>query len=94
MPERQLKRVDCKAVQGDEAYMEIKPLTFGERREASAVDALMQRVTEWNWVDWEDEPLPLPHDEAARERLTDQEVEFILAQFGLVLRGQESDAKN
>lgn len=94
MPERQLKRVDCKAVQGDGAYMVLKPLTFGERRENMSVDALMQRVVEWNWVDWDEEPLPLPHDDVARESLTDSEVEFILGQFGLVLRGQDSDAKN
>jgi len=91
---RQNKRVDCKAVQGDGAYMLIQPLTFGERKSGISVDALLSRIVEWNWTDWEGNPLPLPHNDEARDLLTDAEVEFILAQFRLVLRGQESDAKN
>ncbi len=93
MPARQLKRVDCQAVQGDGSYMVIRPLTFGERGEGLDVNGLMQRIVEWNWVDWDNEPLPLPHDEEAQKRLTDAEVEFILVQFGLTWRGQE-EAKN
>jgi len=87
---RQLKRVDCRAVQGDGAYMVIKPLTFAERKVGVNVDDLLMRVVEWNWTDWDDQPLPLPHDEASRELLTDQEIECILAQFGLVFKSNET----
>lgn len=91
---RQNKRVDCKAVQGDGSYMVIKPLTFGERAGGVNTNALMERVLEWNWTDWDGEALPLPHDDDSRQLLTDTELEFILAQFGVVLRGLESDTKN
>jgi len=82
---RQPKRVDSAAVQGTESYIVIKPLTFGERRERFTVDELMARVIEWNWLDWDDEPLPLPHDDAARALLTGEETEFLLEQFGFVI---------
>ena len=87
---RQLKRVDCRAVQGDGAYMVIKPLTFAERKAGVNVDVLLQRVVEWNWTDWDGQPLPLPHDEESREQLTDQEIEFILTQFGLVFKSNDA----
>jgi len=87
---RQLKRVDCRAVQGVGAYMVIKPLTFAERKAGVNVDVLLQRVVEWNWTDWDDQPLPLPHDEESREQLTDQEIEFILTQFGLVFKSNDA----
>lgn len=91
---RQNKRVNCKEVQGEGAYMVIKPLTFSERRDKSTIDALMKRVVEWNWTDWEGEPLPLPHTDEARDGLTDHESEFILAQFGMVFAPKEGNGPN
>jgi len=70
--------------------MVIKPLTFAERKAGVNVDVLLQRVVEWNWTDWDDQPLPLPHDEESREQLTDQEIEFILTQFGLVFKSNDA----
>jgi hypothetical protein len=91
---RQNKRVNCKEVQGEGAFMVIRPLTFSERRDKSTIDMLMQRVVEWNWTDWEDEPLPLPHTDEARDMLTDHESEFILAQFGMVFAPKEGNGPN
>jgi len=79
---RQNKRVDCKEIQGEGAYMLIKPLAFYERQAKLSITELGQRVVEWNWTDWEDNPLPLPHTDEARTMLTDPESEFILNQFG------------
>lgn len=93
MPERQRKRVDCKDVQGEGAYMLIQPLTFAERTSGLDVNGLMEHVVEWNWVDWDGNQLPLPHNDEARQLLTDWETEFILTQFGLIFRG-ENQQKN
>lgn len=74
--------------------MVIRPLTFAERRSGLTVPMLLQRIDEWNWTDWDGEPLPLPHDDDSPEQLTDAELEFILAQFGVILPGMEGNAKN
>jgi hypothetical protein len=89
---RQNRRVDCAAVQGEGAFMVVQALTFGEREQRWLKADLLQRVVEWNWTDAHDEPLPLPHDEAAIKLLDDWELDFVCD--SLVNPVTKADAKN
>ncbi len=93
MPERKNeRRVDANAVQGQGAYVLLRPLTYGEAKmirqnAAGMTDAqqvalgetlLIEKVAGWNWVDAAGNPLPLPGDDASvLDRLTVEEMDFL-----------------
>lgn len=89
-----MKRIDAGAVRGAGAWVEVRPLTWGEakaiRAEAAGLDesgavALSERlirehVTGWNWIDADGAPLPLPCDSAGvLDQLSLEEVAFLTA---------------
>lgn len=93
MPQRNaLRRIDASSVQGEGAYIVVRPLRVGEVRdirqhgetmsddERRALDntLLQQNVVEWNWVDDDGNLLPLPSVEPSVIAEMTQE-EFIFA---------------
>lgn len=89
---RRLKRVDSQAVQGEDTFVLLRPLTRREIREANerldskqmtfdeSLDDLFRRsVIEWNWTGWDDEPLPqVPDNPEVVLELIPAEREFLL----------------
>ena len=92
MPKRQnISRYDSTEVQGPDSYVEIRRFTVAEAVEYRdtakqpefdeflyGLDLIRKHVVSWNWVDNDDNPLPLPTDDPnAILSLTDREVAFI-----------------
>lgn len=90
---RGVRRVDSSAVQGDGTWVDIKAMTWGEvkaiRAEAKDADdearigmsddRLRAQILDWNWVDFDGEPLPTPlEDPSVIDALTDEEVGWLL----------------
>lgn len=66
-------------IQGDDSWVEVIPFLVGERLALPSrfdrMDLLKERVTGWNWVDGDGEPLPQPCDDPdAFQQLTTFEV--------------------
>lgn len=93
MPQRknQLK-IDAAAVQGDGAYVIMRPLTYGESKDvrrrsphmneeqklAYSEDLIATHVIAWNWVNDVGEPLPLPsQNQTVLHLLTVDEIGFL-----------------
>jgi len=103
MPKRQLKRIDTSEIQGDGSYIVLRSLTWGEVKDyqkrarddefdemTDTEQILSTAIVEWNWVDYDGEPFPLPRDDnSVVERLLVNEVKFIVS---AVLGGE--DTKN
>lgn len=92
MPKRRVqKRFDTKEVQGEGSYVILSSLRVSERRRYAkdaeeegfsalewSIDLLTKHVVEWNWVDEDDNPLPLPKDDPkVIDDLTDPEAELL-----------------
>jgi len=105
MPERPATiRVDASTVQGEEAYIEFKRLTWGERKrvreEVQKLDGgdlldyfknfIIEHVADWNWVDENGEALPRLADPGDFERLMDDETEFLFDVASGAVRGELS----
>lgn len=88
------KRVPSDAVQGEGSWIEVVGLTLGEtKRIAAATEAnggnssaqvelteqhIREHLVNWNWLDNNGDPLPLPKDDAAvLDRLYIEEITFI-----------------
>ena len=101
MPQRQnTKRVKSDEVQGEDSWVEVRRLTYGEivtMRASSGGDRLEQSaavvtaiVINWNWVDDAGTPLPLPSvDPSVINQLTDAEIAFIGTALGAEARSEE-----
>jgi len=73
MPERKYKRffeVDSSEVQGEGSYVKFCRLTYGEMRPLLertetllTTDLLAASIVEWNWVDDNGDPLPIPNSD-------------------------------
>jgi hypothetical protein len=93
MPKRKrIQRVDTEAVQGEGSYVVIKRMLVGEIRSMAkratgdmkllavemSSEILATHVVEWNWVDDEDNPLPVPYqNEEVFDQLSDEEFQFL-----------------
>jgi len=101
MPQRKsVRRFESLEIQGDDSWIEVSRLTVGEARVINeqqgkddldsfeAVLPLYQKhIVNWNWVDDDGEPLPLPkNDPDVVDGLTDQEFAFVAE----CLSGEES----
>lgn len=88
------ERYDSTDIQGEGSYVVLHKLTVGQikqMRKASrsdgdsdemsfdvGLDTIADSIVEWNWVDDNDEPLPLPtDDETIIDRLNSDEVTFL-----------------
>ena len=134
MPSRKgIVRVDAEKVMGEESYVKVRRLTYGEMKEITQagqekatevrkrleepdltpelrdaylaeIDAnetrrLMEltvrryvdHILDWNWVDENDDPLPLPKDDpSVIDKLYNSEITFLSE----ALFGQGQDEKN
>jgi hypothetical protein len=103
MPQRKLKgfTIDCEEVQGEGAYAKFKRPSWLDIRQASdqegedrstALEALKALLIEWNWVDDDGEPLPLPsEDPDVFDRMPWQEVNFLITELNNI---NQEDEKN
>jgi hypothetical protein len=70
MPQRihkLFRHIDASEVQGEGAFVDIVEFThaemtayFSENKDATNLDLIAARITAWNWVDDNGDPLPLP----------------------------------
>lgn len=86
-------RVDSSSVQGADSFIELRALTLGEMRElleksngegkvTLPYSEIAQYVTDWNWVDGNGKPLPVPSTDATVfDWLTPEERDFISVAF-------------
>lgn len=93
MAKRQgIRRVDSVEVMGEGSYVEFTPIIYGKAKQAAqqkddgdnvknadlVVDLLAGALRAWDWVDFDDDPLPLPQTGAELEdMLTVNEVQFL-----------------
>ena len=98
MPERinkLLKRIDSAEVQGEGSYVLMKSPTISDIREGTLPDTtdrtasmdfgvglLGKLVKEWNWVDDNGDPLPVP-SEAVIKDLPYVEIKFLMDALNL-----------
>lgn len=94
MPRRQyIRSYDSTEVQGEGSYVKIRDRSWKDAKELEAkaaglsgrertevvFESVSERIVEWNWVDDNEKPLPLPsEDPTVRERLYEKEIEFLL----------------
>lgn len=91
MPERKATiRVSSEEVQGDESFVLLRRLKVRDARKAADaakekkddtvnLEILATSIIEWNWVDDDGKPMPLPGGKAeALDELTDQELAFLV----------------
>jgi len=105
MPQRKrIIRFKSETVQGEDSWVEVSRLTVGEARRADqikddpntdsfgeVVELYQTHIVNWNWVDDDGEPLPLPRDDASVvDGLTADEFSFL----GDCLAGSEEAQKN
>jgi len=99
-PQRQnVQTYETTEVQGVGSYVKVRAMTFGQSRQMRKIregmtdedkvnwseKIIKQHVIDWNWVDDDGNPLPLPsEDDALMDRLTIPEVAFL----GQVIRGE------
>ena len=104
MPQRKrVIRFDSPKIQGDDSWVEVSRLTVGEARRAEkikddpdtdsfaeVVGLYQTHIINWNWVDDDGSPLPLPKDDPdVVDGLTADEFSFL----GDCLAGSEEDQK-
>ena len=102
------RKVDSTEVQGDDSYVILKAMTYGDSKayfgritsddksEQYQVgnELLVKMIQEWNWVDDEGNPLPLPKDDpTVLDKLPIEEIVFLSKELGAGLR-KEQDSKN
>lgn len=86
------RRVDASAVQGEGAYVMVRPLTYGEAKmirqladtmtedeKVTLTETLIrEHITGWNWSDSAGSPLPSPwEDRLVLSSLTVEEMTFL-----------------
>ena len=90
-------------VQGEGSFVVLRRQTLGETiRHAALVDAgkvpdasrdaILACVIDWNWVDDQGRPLPLPSKGLDLDLLTDEEVSFLVTK--IIARQEKGEAKN
>ena len=108
MPRKPNVRLDSADVQGEGSYVTFRHLLWGEFQELSKqLDAkeitehqhsnqiLGRQVAAWNWTDDSDQPLTLPRDDpSVLERLTDEEMGWLVEQVSANRREQAEASKS
>lgn len=93
MPKRpNTVKVDSSAIQGEGSFVEFRRLTWGERKDiiqkigelqgaeysTFIVEFMLGQLCNWNWVDKDGKPLPLPTDEDELNKLYPEESDFLV----------------
>lgn len=98
MPKRQTIKHVKSPVQGTDSFVEFRELTWGEQKDLAKqrqeidddIDKatqlteklLVDHVANWNWLDDDNTPLPLPKDDpTVIDRLNDDEIKFLANHF-------------
>ena len=105
MPKRRgIRRVESTSVQGEGSWVEVDALTVKEVKEMrkqaanddydnfdAGIDLVRKHVINWNWVDYDERPLPTPkaYPEIV-DTLTVNEVNFLAE----ALMGEDEASKN
>jgi hypothetical protein len=96
--------VQTEEVQGEGSYVVIRKPKVREIRELRqqrdsadvdtfevSIELISDHLVDWNWVDDDDNPLPLPsQDPSVIDELNDEETEFLAS----ILIGTREDRKN
>lgn len=105
MPKRRgTQKINSEQVQGDASWVEIDSLTVKEVKEMrklasqddydnfdAGITIIKNHVLNWNWVDYDNTPLPTPQDSPdIVDSLTVDEVNFLAS----ALMGETDEAKN
>lgn len=106
MAQRQfLYQYDSAAVQGEGSYVKLRALKWGDSKKLAARrDAMSQEeqvllheemirehVVEWNWVDYDGNPLPLPKENPQiLDDMTNEEMTFLSECLGGVAARKKS----
>lgn len=86
-------RFNSEVVQGEGSFVVVRKLTMGDVKQLRkqtgkditddvsleiGVDTIAAHIIEWNWVDDNDKPLPIPNDDPAIiDKLTTDEFKFL-----------------
>lgn len=103
MPQRDsTRRLDSSEVQGDGSYVVFRRLEVGLVKEIRSnpngktnlelnMDSILACVVDWNWVDDEGTPLPLPNeDPTVLDKLFFSETDFLID----AIWGTDEERKN
>lgn len=92
MPKRQtVKRYETDEIQGEGSFVKVSGVKIREIRKIKklsddpdydqfegGLEMVANHILDWNWIDDEGEPLPLPKDDpAVVDELTNQETEYL-----------------
>jgi hypothetical protein len=90
-------KVDASGVQGEDAYIEWRRMTWGERKsyqqaaekgELDPLRLILDHLKGWNWQDAEGAAIPLPHSEGDLDALYDEEITFLAETARKALSGR------
>jgi hypothetical protein len=92
-----LVKVDTSKVQGEGAYILWRRITWGERKQIQqaakdgtyeSLRAIVDYLHDWNWVDGEGNPLPIPSTLDDLDKLYDEEIQFLAEVAAKALTGR------
>jgi hypothetical protein len=90
-------RVDASTVQGEGAFIVWRRITWGERKalqeaakkgELQPLEVLVTYLENWNWVNNNGEPMPIPKTVEELNPLFDEEIEFLADVAAKALTGR------
>lgn len=90
-------KVDASSVQGEGAFILWRRITWGERKalqetakegKLQPLEVLVTYLEDWNWVDGNGDPMPLPKTVEELDPLFDEEIEFLADVAAKALTGR------
>ena len=90
-------KVDASKIQGEGAYILWRRITWGERKQIQEsnkqgtldpMQIVIDYLDEWNWVDNDGNPLPIPSTLDDLNDLYDEELEFLAEVAAKALTGR------
>lgn len=90
-------KIDASSVQGEGAFIVWRRITWGERKalqeaakkgELQPLEVLVTYLEDWNWVNSNGEPMPIPKTVEELNPLFDEEIEFLADVAAKALTGR------
>lgn len=90
-------KIDASSVQGEGAFILWRRITWGERKtlqetakqgELQPLEVLVTYLEDWNWVDINGDPMPIPKTVEELNPLFDEEIEFLASVATRALTGR------
>lgn len=90
-------KIDASSVQGEGAFILWRRITWGERKalqetakegKLQPLEVLVTYLEDWNWVDGNGDPMPLPKTVEELDPLFDEEIEFLADVAAKALTGR------